>query len=89
MDLADSKVGDTRKDGVKDNTDNTDNTDNNANKVKTDKTDETDKTGKNEKTDKHKRRAKVVITDLLEPGAVQPKYEFEMELELRETGRGR
>ena len=36
-----------------------------------------------------KHRARVVITDLLEPGAVVPKYEFEMELNLRETGRGR
>jgi F-box protein 9 len=36
-----------------------------------------------------KRRARIVITDLMEPGAESPKYEFEMELALRETGRGR
>lgn len=36
-----------------------------------------------------KRRARVVITDLLEPGNETPKYEFEMELGLRETGRGK
>lgn len=48
-----------------------------------------DKADKADRTDKTRRRAKIVITDLLEPGAVQPKYEFEMELELRETGRGR
>lgn len=36
-----------------------------------------------------RRRARIVITDLLEPGSETPKYEFEMELALRETGRGR
>ncbi|CAD6572904.1 MAG: hypothetical protein TREMPRED_000685, partial [Tremellales sp. Tagirdzhanova-0007] len=36
-----------------------------------------------------KRRACIVITDLLDPGNEVPKYEFEMELILRETGRGR
>ena len=35
------------------------------------------------------RRARIVISDLLEPGADVPKYEFEMELALRETGRGK
>lgn len=36
-----------------------------------------------------KRRARIMVTDLLEPGNETPKYEFEMELGLRETGRGR
>jgi len=43
-----------------------------------------EKPGKQEK-----KRATVVITDLLEPGSERPKYQFEMELSLRETGRGR
>ncbi|WWD17034.1 hypothetical protein CI109_101471 [Kwoniella shandongensis] len=33
--------------------------------------------------------ARIIITDLLEPGLEGPKYEFEMELALRETSRGR
>ncbi|KAK8864651.1 hypothetical protein IAR55_001901 [Kwoniella newhampshirensis] len=33
--------------------------------------------------------ARILITDLLEPGVEGPKYEFEMELALRETSRGR
>ncbi|OCF60933.1 hypothetical protein L486_00577 [Kwoniella mangroviensis CBS 10435] len=36
-----------------------------------------------------KRFARVIITDLLEPGNESPKYEFEMELILKSTGRGR
>ena len=36
-----------------------------------------------------KKRTRILITDLLEPGASEPKYEFEMELSLRETSRGR
>ena len=36
-----------------------------------------------------KGHARIVITELLEPGSAVPKYEFEMELALRETGRGR
>nr|XP_019011236.1 uncharacterized protein I206_04548 [Kwoniella pini CBS 10737]OCF50017.1 hypothetical protein I206_04548 [Kwoniella pini CBS 10737] len=36
-----------------------------------------------------KRSARVIITDLLEPGNASPKYEFEMELLLKSTGRGR
>jgi hypothetical protein len=77
--LPDAKaaVTDTHKNGVKDGTE------------KTNKTEKTEKTERTGGTDKNKRRAKIAITDLLEPGAVQPKYEFEMELELRETGRGR
>jgi F-box protein 9 len=41
-----------------------------------------------EKKGKGKGRGRIVISDLMEPG-VQPKYEFEMELSLRQTGRGR
>jgi F-box protein 9 len=37
---------------------------------------------------KGKGKAKIVITDLFEPG-ITPKYEFEMDLSLKETGRGR
>lgn len=33
--------------------------------------------------------ARIMITDLLEPGLDSPKYEFEMELGLRETARGK
>nr|XP_019046593.1 hypothetical protein I302_05343 [Kwoniella bestiolae CBS 10118]OCF25523.1 hypothetical protein I302_05343 [Kwoniella bestiolae CBS 10118] len=36
-----------------------------------------------------KRFARVVVSDLLEPGNENPKYEFEMELILKSTGRGR
>ncbi|WVQ67343.1 uncharacterized protein L199_005539 [Kwoniella botswanensis] len=36
-----------------------------------------------------KKFARVIITDLLEPGNESPKYEFEMELILKSTGRGR
>nr|XP_018263038.1 uncharacterized protein I303_04528 [Kwoniella dejecticola CBS 10117]OBR85196.1 hypothetical protein I303_04528 [Kwoniella dejecticola CBS 10117] len=36
-----------------------------------------------------KRVARVIISDLLEPGNESPKYEFEMELLLKSTGRGR
>lgn len=32
---------------------------------------------------------RIIISELLEPGNPAPKYEFEMELSLRETGRGR
>lgn len=35
-----------------------------------------------------RKRPRVVVSDLVEPG-VNAKYEFEMELALRETGRGR
>lgn len=46
--------------------------------------------GTNTKSKKEeKKRARIVITDLMEPGTEVPKYEFEMELGLRETGRGR
>jgi F-box protein 9 len=34
-------------------------------------------------------KGKVFITDLLEPGIKTPKYEFEMELNLKETQRGK
>jgi F-box protein 9 len=37
---------------------------------------------------KKKGKGRVVISELLEPG-VEPKYEFEMDLSLKETGRGR
>ncbi|OCF30685.1 F-box protein 9 [Kwoniella heveanensis BCC8398] len=43
----------------------------------------------NTNTDKMRKNARVLITDLLEPGVEGPKYEFEMELALRSTGRGR
>ncbi|WVQ79989.1 hypothetical protein IAT38_002090 [Cryptococcus sp. DSM 104549] len=36
-----------------------------------------------------KKYARILVTDLLEPGIGDPKYEFEMELALRETSRGR
>ncbi|AAW45422.1 hypothetical protein CNBH0900 [Cryptococcus deneoformans B-3501A] len=36
-----------------------------------------------------KRPARIIISDLLEPGVEKPKYEFEMELALRQTSRGR
>ncbi|KAK4685981.1 F-box protein 9, partial [Tremellales sp. Uapishka_1] len=36
-----------------------------------------------------KPRAKIYITDLVEPGNANPKYEFEMDLDLLATGRGR
>lgn len=36
-----------------------------------------------------KRPARIIISDLLEPGVEEPKYEFEMELALRQTSRGR
>lgn len=36
-----------------------------------------------------RKRARIVISELLEPGVDNPKYEFEMDLALRETGRGR
>jgi F-box protein 9 len=32
---------------------------------------------------------RIIISELLEPGNPVPKYEFEMELSLRETSRGR
>jgi F-box protein 9 len=32
---------------------------------------------------------RIIISELLEPGNPAPKYEFEMELSLRETSRGR
>lgn len=35
-----------------------------------------------------KKRPRIVVTDLAEPGR-EPKYEFEMELVLKETQRGR
>lgn len=38
---------------------------------------------------KKRKHPKVVITELLEPGENTPKYEFEMELTLKETQRGR
>ncbi|WVR06828.1 hypothetical protein IAU60_003864 [Kwoniella sp. DSM 27419] len=38
---------------------------------------------------KGSRDARVIVTDLLEPGNASPKYEFEMELGLKSTGRGR
>lgn len=38
--------------------------------------------------DKGRKRPRVLVTDLVEPGS-DAKYEFEMELGLRETGRGR
>ncbi|WWC89036.1 uncharacterized protein L201_003954 [Kwoniella dendrophila CBS 6074] len=36
-----------------------------------------------------KKFARILVTDLLEPGNETPKYEFEMELILKSTGRGR
>ncbi|KIR98656.1 F-box protein 9 [Cryptococcus deuterogattii 2001/935-1] len=36
-----------------------------------------------------KRPARIIVSDLLEPGVEDPKYEFEMELALRQTSRGR
>lgn len=61
---------------------------------KADKADEKDlykNTKANKKNAKNtaKKRAYIQITDLLEPGVADPKYEFEMELALRETNRGR
>lgn len=38
---------------------------------------------------KSKPMARIMIMDLLEPGLDSPKYEFEMELGLRETARGK
>ncbi|WVQ99664.1 hypothetical protein IAU59_006803 [Kwoniella sp. CBS 9459] len=43
----------------------------------------------NANADRTKKNARILITDLLEPGIEGPKYEFEMELALRSTGRGR
>ena len=40
------------------------------------------------KKDQGKSRPKIVISGLLEPSS-EPKYEFEMDLVLRETARGR
>ncbi|WVF71200.1 hypothetical protein IAT40_006000 [Kwoniella sp. CBS 6097] len=47
--------------------------------------------GGNANTDRNRMRKnpRILITDLLEPGIEGPKYEFEMELALRSTGRGR
>lgn len=38
---------------------------------------------------KKRKHPKVIITELLEPGENTPKYEFEMELTLKETQRGK
>lgn len=38
---------------------------------------------------KSKPLARIIVSDLLEPGLDSPKYEFEMELGLRETARGK
>jgi F-box protein 9 len=35
------------------------------------------------------RHARILLTDLVEPGALHPKYEFEMDITLRQTHRGR
>ncbi|WRT66627.1 uncharacterized protein IL334_003586 [Kwoniella shivajii] len=46
-------------------------------------------TSPNDISSRGKRIARILVTDLTEPGIENPKYEFEMELALKSTGRGR
>lgn len=58
---------------------------------KKEREDKTKSTAKSKVKGKGKghQRARVLITDLVEPGMDEPKYEFEMDIALRETSRGR